>query len=112
VAQNPNARFVIAQIGSMPNAGRNILRAPGLNNWDLSFFKNTYVTETKYIQFRAEFFNAFNHRQPALGSGSVFQFTNNALSTTYANVGSPLFLDTSQFSGGSRTIQLALKFIF
>jgi hypothetical protein len=112
LAQNPNARFVVAQPGSMPNAGRNILRAPGLNNWDLSFFKNTYVTESKYVQFRVELFNAFNHPQPALGSGSYLQFTDNALSTTYANVGSPLFFDASQFSGGNRIIQLALKFMF
>ncbi len=112
VAQNPSARFVVAQPGSFPNSGRNILRAPGLNNWDLSFFKNTYLTETRYVQFRVELFNAFNHRQPALGAGTVFQFTDNALSTTYANAASPLFLNASQFSGGNRSIQLALKFMF
>jgi hypothetical protein len=42
----------------------------------------------------------------------VFQFTDNALSTSFANVASPLFLDESQFSTGNRVIQLGLKFIF
>jgi len=42
------------------NAGRNILRGPGLSNQDLSLLKNFHVTERVYFQFRAEYFNAFN----------------------------------------------------
>lgn len=45
------------------NAGRNILRGPGLNNWDLAIFKNFNFTERVYLQFRAEAFNAFNNTQ-------------------------------------------------
>lgn len=43
--------------------GRNALRGPGISNVDFSIFKNTYITESKYVQFHAEFFNAFNHTQ-------------------------------------------------
>lgn len=43
--------------------GRNALRGPGINNWDLSIFKNTYITESKWVQFHAEFFNAWNRAQ-------------------------------------------------
>jgi len=43
--------------------GRNSLRGPGINNWDISFLKRTKLTESKSIEFRAEFFNAFNHVQ-------------------------------------------------
>ena len=43
--------------------GRNILRGPGLNNWDLSIFKNFRFSESISLQFRAEAFNAFNHTQ-------------------------------------------------
>jgi hypothetical protein len=113
-AKDPSARFVVAQAGTRSDAGRNIIRTAGINNWNLSFFKNTYLTEAKYLQFRVELFNAFNHRQPTIGNGSVFQqdSPNNALSTTFSNVSSPLFLDYSQFSGGNRNIQLSLKFIF
>jgi hypothetical protein len=43
--------------------GRNAIRGPGINNWDLSLIKRTSITERLKIEFRAEFFNAFNHAQ-------------------------------------------------
>ncbi len=36
---------------------------PGINNWDVSFIKRTNITEGVSVQFRAEFFNLFNHTQ-------------------------------------------------
>jgi len=45
------------------NSGRNILRGPGIANWDLSVFKNFSFTERKYPQFRWEMFNALNTAQ-------------------------------------------------
>ncbi len=42
-------------------AGRNILIGPGLNVWDFSLAKNTRFRERYNLQFRAEFFNFFNH---------------------------------------------------
>lgn len=48
------ARFTIG------NAGRNILRGPGLSNQDLSLLKNFHFNERMYLQFRVEYFNAFN----------------------------------------------------
>jgi hypothetical protein len=59
---NP-ADFRIPQAFVPGNAGRNILRGPGINNWDLAIFKNFHFTERTYLQFRAEAFNAFNHTQ-------------------------------------------------
>jgi len=47
--------------GAFGNMGRNSLRGPGVHKWDLSLFKNFAVTEALRAQFRAEFFNAFNH---------------------------------------------------
>lgn len=43
--------------------GRNAIRGPGINNWDLSLMKRTSITERMKLEFRAEFFNAFNHTQ-------------------------------------------------
>lgn len=43
------------------NAGRNTIRGPGYQTWDLSMFKNFHFTEGRYLQFRAETFNTFNH---------------------------------------------------
>lgn len=44
------------------NASRELpnLRAPGLNNWDLNLQKNWRWQEKLRIQFRTEFYNAFN----------------------------------------------------
>jgi hypothetical protein len=55
--------FVVPQPFTIGNAGRNIVRGPGINNWDLSMFKNFQFTESMSLQFRAEFFNAFNNTQ-------------------------------------------------
>jgi len=50
--------------GKFGNAGRNIVRQGGLNNWDLALFKNIPLGwETMKLQFRGELFNAFNHTQ-------------------------------------------------
>jgi hypothetical protein len=45
------------------NAGRGLVNDPGVNNWDLSLMKNTSITERVRLQFRAEFFNTWNHTQ-------------------------------------------------
>lgn len=48
---------------SFGNMSRNSLRGPGINNWDLSIVRNFQVKEKQTLQFRSEFFNAFNHTQ-------------------------------------------------
>jgi hypothetical protein len=57
------AAFIQAPPGVFGSAGRNILRAPGINNWDLSLFKNFPVKERMNLQLRLESFNTFNHTQ-------------------------------------------------
>ncbi|MCC6391747.1 MAG: hypothetical protein IT167_14200, partial [Bryobacterales bacterium] len=53
---------------------------PGINNWDLSFSKRTDLRENIALQFRAEFFNLFNHTQwsgvgTTLAAGTFGQVT-------------------------------------
>lgn len=55
--------FVAPGFGTFGNAGRNIVETPGLNNWDLSLFKTTPINERARLEFRAEFFNVWNHAQ-------------------------------------------------
>ncbi len=115
MAANPDARFVVAMPGTPDDGsrvGRNTIRSIGLNNWNLSVFKNFKFDESRELQFRAEFYNAFNHRQYSLGLPTYEQSLDNALSGTYSYVSALQFLDASQFSGGSRTMQMSLKFIF
>jgi outer membrane receptor protein involved in Fe transport len=48
---------------SIGNAGRNIVIGPALHNWDMIFAKQIHIREGHELQFRGEFFNAFNHPQ-------------------------------------------------
>jgi len=69
------ACFAVTPIGTFGNSGRNIVEIPGLNNWDMSFLKDTALSENVKLQFRAEFFNFFNHAQfgqPDLSVNSAF----------------------------------------
>jgi hypothetical protein len=59
-------------LGALGTAGRGIVRGPGIanqdiaivKNWFLPWIKTAYTGDAASIQFRAEFFNAFNHTQP------------------------------------------------
>lgn len=65
--QNPTwfnpAVFARPADGSFGNVRRNWLRGPGINNWDMSLFKNFIFTENTRVQLRFEYFNVFNHTQ-------------------------------------------------
>lgn len=54
------AAFIEAPAGVFGSSGRNILRAPGLENVDLSLFKNFPIKERANLQLRLE---SFNHTQ-------------------------------------------------
>jgi len=85
------------------NAGPGIVLGPGQNNWDVSLSKSTKVgvlNENAAVEFRAEFFNAFNHPQFS-SPGSRQLDVSGAGFGTIANT-----------SVNPRLIQFALKFIF
>jgi hypothetical protein len=94
---------VLTPAARFGNLGRNVVIGPGFNNTDFSVIKNTRLGEGMRAQFRAEFFDLFNHAnfgQP----GNV--------------VGTPAFgrITSTRFptgeSGSSRQVQFALKLIF
>jgi len=105
------------------NLGRNSLRGPAFKELNLSIFKNTPLTERVTLQFRAEFFNVFNH--PNFANPNLPNFITDpasagldpatgrglgplALSATGdVGIGNP-FLG----GGGPRGSQFALKIIF
>jgi outer membrane receptor protein involved in Fe transport len=85
--------------------GRNVIIGPRFNNTDFSIIKNTNLTESVRVQFRAEFFDIFNHAnfgQP----GRVAQ----PGSTTFGVITNTRF--GTGDSGSSRQIQFALKLLF
>jgi hypothetical protein len=55
--------FSSGPLGAFGNANRRFFHGPGLNNWDFAIHKTTRLTEKIAFQFRAEFFNLFNHTQ-------------------------------------------------
>jgi hypothetical protein len=63
--------FGVPQPFTIGNAGRNILRGPKFQNWDISLLKNFHFTERRYLEFRAEFFNAFNHPNFSLPNTNI-----------------------------------------
>ncbi len=86
------------------NVRRDSVRGPGRDNWNLSLFKNFLLSESRgsSLQFRAEFFNVWNHTQ------FIGDSINNGISTNFgaSNFGQV----TSAYD--PRTIQLALKLYF
>jgi hypothetical protein len=71
--------FQPSAVGSEGNTTRRFFHGPGINNWNMAFHKDTAITERVNLQFRADFFNIFNHAQFAtpLGilGGAVGQVT-------------------------------------
>jgi hypothetical protein len=53
----------VNRILALGNTPSSFGRGPGLNNWNLSLFKNIHIREKLNLQFRAEAYNAFNHTQ-------------------------------------------------
>jgi hypothetical protein len=86
----------VAQAGQFGNEGRNVVEGPGYQQWDFSLFKDIPIREAKRLQFRAEFFNVFNHAN--------FRLPDNDIS-------SPTFGQIQNALPG-REVQLALKFLF
>ena len=78
------------------DAGRNILRGPGLINLDFAAYKVFQLNERITAQFRAESFNLTN--TPALGNPNTV-------------VGSPLFGQITT-AGPARENQLGIKILF
>jgi hypothetical protein len=82
-------------VGTFGTCAPATTRGPGLNTVDLSFQKEFPITESKRLEFRAEFINFAN--TPILNS------PNGGLGSTLG------FIQSSQ---GARNIQFALKFYF
>jgi hypothetical protein len=93
------ASIVSPQPETFGNMGRNFLRTPHVTNSDLSLFKIIPLpfSEATKLEFRAEFFNAFN-----------FQ----ALGQPDSTLGDPAFGQVSQTAQTEREIQFALKLYF
>lgn len=114
VANNPNARYIVAQAGARANGGRNTMQLPAINNFDLSIIKRFALTEARRLEFSGQFVNLFNHAQYT-GSWINDVSPNPNLATTRNELipSNPQFAQFSQFfTSNSRTIQVVARFIF
>jgi hypothetical protein len=83
--------------GEFGDAPRNLLRGPGTWQVDLGAGKQISLWERWALEFRAEFFNAFNHPQlgppqatyGASGFGSIQQTVNTTTPITPVGSGTP-----------------------
>jgi len=78
------------------NAGKGIVRGPGLVNFDLSGFKKFAIDEKRALEFRAEFFNVANNTHFAdpgmvLGNGNFGRITSTILTLREVQLGLKLF---------------------
>jgi hypothetical protein len=105
----PVSPFYIPCPGTVGNARRNILRGPGLAQWDMSLIKNTKITEQLNVELRWEVYNVLNR-------GNFYYFPNNTLGssdfgtitkTSDVAAGNPVIAQ-----GGPRNMNFSIKFTF
>ena len=103
-------------LGTIGTAGRNIFRDSGFKNVDLSVTKVWKIKERLTTQFRAEFFNLFNHADFANPGGPAGAGYNDpsAPGTFGCGCNTPDAVAPNPVlgSGGSRSIQLGLKLLW
>ena len=96
-------RFGRPARGTFGNTGQNVLRGPGVNNWDVSLFRQIPFGEgSKALQLRFESYNTFNHTQfSAVSQSARFDAQGNQVD--------PLFLQPTA-SRAPHRLQLAVRF--
>jgi outer membrane receptor protein involved in Fe transport len=77
--------------------GRNFFRGPGSWNLDMGLYKNFQINERFKLQYRAEFYNTFNHANAFILGSETDVSTQSVVRTQ---------------KDGNRNIQMALKLIF
>jgi len=90
--------FSPSPIGYEGTSNKAWFHGPGIANYDMSLLKNTAITERFNLQFRAEFFNIFNHAQFENPNGNI--------------TSGPSVFGIINMARSGRIGQLALKLVF
>jgi hypothetical protein len=96
-APGASAAFSVPALYTYGTSGRNILRADSLVQFDFTVTKQFKFTESKKLEFRAEFFNIFNTPTFVAPTTTIDTASGGQLASTL---------------NGGRTIELALKMFF
>ncbi len=114
VAVNPNAYYIQAQAGTLPNGSRNTLATRPINNFDLAAYKRLTFHEHYSFEFGAQAYNVFNHAQYTPGTvNNINQTSNTSTYVNFQTVDNAFFgLPGKVFLNNARTMQLSLKLFF
>jgi hypothetical protein len=111
-----NSIMIPPSLGTFGTMGRNIFPDSGFRNVDFSLAKNWHFGERLRAQFRAEFFNIFNHPNLAnpYGGQNGFGFNDPSVGGFGCGCATPdvAAANPAVGSGGPRSVQLGLKLIF
>ncbi len=82
------AAFALPAIGTAGNAPVSPIYGPGQNNFDITLMKKFPLwSDKRSLEFRSEFYNAFNHTQyDAVDSGAVFNSSGAQINGTFGQV--------------------------
>ncbi len=100
------AAFAMPAKGTFGTGGVNYMRNPGVNEWNIAISKRVPLgSENRWLQFRTELFNAWNHTQySGMGTGTSFNnTTGEQKSTTFGVINA---------ARDPRIIELSLKLYF
>jgi Carboxypeptidase regulatory-like domain len=97
--------------GTFGNIGRNTLRQPGINNWDMGLGKSIDITEHAHFELHLDTFNTFNHHQYDISVGGLATGGSGGGSAVDNGVGDALAGKITS-SGTPRVLQLSGKFTF
>jgi hypothetical protein len=120
VANNSNARYVVAGLGALSNGGRNTFPLDHTNNFDFALTKRINLTERFRFDIGAQAFNLFNHPQ-FVGSyiNDATPYQTQGVSRSFLVPSSSTFGAYNQgtanvgfFPSNARTLQLVAHFVF
>ncbi|MGO9125404.1 MAG: carboxypeptidase regulatory-like domain-containing protein [Terriglobales bacterium] len=113
---NGSSVMIPPPLGQFGNMSRNMFEDTGFRNFDFSLAKNFHFGETMRLQFRAEFFNILNHPNFANPYGGQNGFGLNDPSARPFGCGCATpdiaAANPAVGSGGPRSVQLGMKFLF
>ncbi|MGP0018060.1 MAG: carboxypeptidase regulatory-like domain-containing protein [Candidatus Sulfotelmatobacter sp.] len=111
-----NSVMMAPPLGQFGNMSRNMFQDTGFKNFDFSVGKSFHFGEAMRLQFRAEFFNMFNHPNFAnpYGGQNGFGLNDPSVQPFGCGCATPDIAAANPAigSGGPRSIQLGAKFVF
>ncbi|HEU5352656.1 MAG TPA: carboxypeptidase regulatory-like domain-containing protein [Terracidiphilus sp.] len=113
VADNPNARYIVAGKGTLPTAERNTQGIQPINNIDATVVKKFSFGESRSLQFSVNAYNVLNHSQFVPGSIDGINSAGYTASSNFQTASNAFFnVPGHFFAANARSMQLSLKFAF